>query len=175
MRDMRVVRRYSATPIPDDVIRDILEVGRWTGSSKNTQPWEVVVVRDREMLRRLSTLGQFAGHIAGAQLDIVPVLPSANNAFDGGRLVERLMLAAWTHGVGSCIGSLWPDDNMRTAMELLGIPKDRWLRATIAMGYPADANATRVSSTPNMASVIPLGRKPMDEFVSWGRYGRREA
>ena len=169
---MRVVRRYSDRPIPDDVLEDILEVARWTGSSKNTQPWHIVVVRDREMLRRLAKLGQFAGHIAGAQVDLVPVMESANNAFDCGRLAERLMLAAWAHGVGSCIGSLWPDDNMRTAKELLDIPADRWLRPTVALGYPADAKATRVSSTPQMASVIPLGRKPVADLVSWERFGK---
>lgn len=174
MRAMRVVRRFADRPIPDDLLMDILEVGRWTGSSKNTQPWEIVVVRDRGTLQRLSRLGQFAGHIAGAQADLVPVMDSASNAFDCGRLAERLMLAAWAHGVGSCIGSIWPDDNLQKAKELLGIPKERWLRPTVALGYPADENATRVSSTPRMVGVLPsIGRKPMAEFLSWERYGAR--
>ncbi len=172
---MRVVRRFAERPIPGEVLIDILEVGRWTGSSKNTQPWEIVVVRERATLERLATLGQFAGLIAGAQADLVLVMESANNAFDCGRLAERLMLAAWAHGVGSCIGSIWPDDNMRTAKELLGVPDARWLRPTVALGYPADAEATRVRSTPRMLGVLPsLGRKPMDAFVSWERFGVRQ-
>lgn len=171
---MRVVRRFAERAIPDDVLMDILEVGRWTGSSKNTQPWEIVVVREREMLARLARLGQFAGLLAGAQACLVLVMDSANNAFDGGRLAERLMLAAWAHGVGSCIASIFPEDNMRTAKELLGIPQDRWLRQTVALGYPADADATRVRSTPHMLDVLPsLGRKPMERLVSWERYGAR--
>ena len=125
LRKLRAVRRFADRPIPDDVMRDILEVGRRTGSSKNTQPWELVVVRDREMLKRLSELGGFAGYVAGAQVDIVLVMDSANNAFDCGRLAERLMLAAWAHGVGSCIASLFPDDNARRAKELLDIPAAR--------------------------------------------------
>lgn len=174
LRTMRVVRRFSDLPIPETVLLDILEVGRWSGSSKNTQPWEIVVVEDRETLRRLAELGQFAGHIAGARADLVPVMDGAANAFDCGRLAERLMLAAWAHGVGSCIGSIWPDGNMRRAQELLGIPPERWLRPTVALGYPADALATRVSSTPAMAGALPsLGRKPMDRFVSWERFGTR--
>jgi len=173
LRKLRAVRRFADRPIPDDVMRDILEVGRRTGSSKNTQPWELVVVRDREMLKQLSELGGFAGYVAGAQVDIVLVMDSANNAFDCGRLAERLMLAAWAHGVGSCIASLFPDDNARRAKELLGIPEARWVRQTVALGYPADDNATRVSSTPGMVGVLPIGRKPTGEFVSWERYGRR--
>ncbi|TME76943.1 MAG: nitroreductase [Chloroflexi bacterium] len=170
---LRAVRRFSDRPIADDVLRDILEVGRRTGSSKNTQPWEIVVVRDAVTLTRLSELGGFAGYVATAQADIVLVMDSANNAFDCGRLAERLMLAAWAHGVGSCIASLFPDDNARRAKELLGIPAARWVRQTVALGYPADEKATRVAAVPRMTGVVPIGRKPLSEIVSWERYGKR--
>ena len=167
------MRRFADRPIADDVLRDILEVGRRTGSSKNSQPWEIVVVRDPGTLKRLSELGGFAGYIAGAQVDIVLVMDSANNAFDCGRLAERLMLAAWAHGVGSCIASLFPDENARKAKELLGIPSGRWVRQTVALGYPADERATHDAGSPRMAGVVPISRKPLGEFVSWERYGKR--
>jgi nitroreductase len=174
LRSMRVVRRFSDEAIPDDILADILQVGRWTGSSKNTQPWEIIVVRDRAMLQQLAALGQFAGHLAGANVGLVLVMDSANNAFDAGRLAERMMATAWAHGVGSCIASLFPDDNTRKAKELLGIPQERWLRQTISLGYPAEDDAHLVSSTPRMAAILPsLGRKAMSEFVSWERYGTR--
>ena len=83
------------------------------------------------------------------------------------------MLAAWTHGIGSNIASLFPDENARKAKELLGIPDGRWVRQTVAFGYPADEKATRVSSTPGMGALMPLGRKPLGEFVSWEHYGKR--
>ena len=71
LRTLRAVRRFSAEAIPEDVLLDILDVARWTGSAKNTQPWELVIVEDRGDLERLSTLGQYAGHLAGARLAIV--------------------------------------------------------------------------------------------------------
>ena len=172
MRKMRVVRRYAAHPIPDDVLDDVLEVARWTGTSKNTQQWHLVVVRDRATLGRLSKLGQFAGHLAGADVAIALVMESKGNAFDCGRLAERLMLAAWSHGVGSCIGSIWPDNNERTAKELLGVPQERWMHQTIAFGYPADADATRVSKTPGAVPGLALGRRPLGDLVSWEKLGR---
>jgi nitroreductase len=173
MRSLRVVRRFADTPVPGDVLDDMLEVARWTGTSKNTQPWHLVVVREHETLRALAKLGQFAGHIAGANVAIALVMESRNNAFDCGRLAERLMLAAWSYGVGSCIGSIWPDDNERAAKELLGVPKDRWMHQVISFGYPADANATRVSATPAAARTLPsIGRRRRAEVVSWERFGR---
>jgi len=99
-------------------------------------------------------------------------MDSANNAFDCGRLAERLMLAASAHGIGSCIASLFPDENARKAKDLLGIPVARWVRQTVALGYPADENATRAGRS-RTVGVVPIGRKPMDEFVSWERYGKR--
>ncbi len=173
LRGLRVVRRFSDAPIPDDVLADILEVARWTGTSKNTQPWHIVVVRDRDTLRRLSQLGQFAGHIAGAKVAFALVMESTRNAFDCGRLAERVMLAAWAHGVGSCIGSIWGDGNEDKAKELLGVPKERWLHQVISLGHPADADAARVSSTPATARALPsIGRRPVSELVSWERFGQ---
>ena len=173
MRGLRALRRFSDAPIPDEVLADVLEVARWTGTSKNTQPWHIVVVRDRDALRRLSKLGQFAGHLAGAQVALALAMESARNAFDCGRLAERVMLAAWVHGIGSCIGSIWGDDNEDKAKELLGVPKERWLHQVISLGYAADDDATRVRTTPATARALrTLGRRPLKEMVSWERYGK---
>jgi nitroreductase len=176
LRSLRSVRRFAPTPVPDQIIEQILDVGRWTGSGKNTQPWEVVVVREREALRELSTLGQFAGHLAGATFAVVLVMDSPGNRFDSGRLAERLMLGGWVHGVGSCIGSLFPEANEARAKELLGIPAGKDVHTAISFGYPADADALSISrSFPGLARVLPsVGRKPMEEFAHWERYGTSE-
>ena len=171
MLALRVVRRFADTPVPDDVLDDMLEVARWTGTSKNTQPWHLVVVRDRESLRTLAKLGQFAGHIAGANVAIALAMESRSNAFDCGRLAERLMLAAWTHGVGSCIGSIWPDGNERAAKELLAVPRERWLHQVISFGYAADGGIATPAPARSIGTLASFGRKPRSELVSWERFG----
>ena len=171
MRSLRAVRRFSEREIPPDVLDAVLEVGRWTGSAKNTQPWHVIVVTERETLAALSRLGQYAGHIAGARCALVLVMDGANNAFDCGRLAERLMVAAWAHGLGSCIGSLFPEENVATARQLLGIPEEKWVRHIISLGYPADESAHRIRTTPSTRSALPsIGRKPLAEFATRERY-----
>jgi len=172
LRSLRAVRRFSEREIPAAVLEALLEAGRWTGSAKNTQPWHVVVVTEQETLAGLSKLGQYAGHIAGAKCALVLVMDGAHNAFDCGRLAERLMVAAWAHGVGSCIGSLFPDENVTTAKRRLVIPEEKWVRHVISLGYPADDMAHRISSTPGTRRVLPsVGRKPLREFVGRDRYG----
>ena len=66
-----------------------------------------------------------------------------------------------------------PAADAERASEMLGVPPERWLRTCISLGYPADAHAVRVSRQAGTAGV-PLGRKPMAEFVSWERFGQRQ-
>jgi nitroreductase len=170
---MRAVRRFSPEPVSDEVLTDILQAARWTGSAKNTQPWHLIVVRVRQTLRALSECGQFAYHLADAPLGIALVMHARGNAFDAGRLAQSIMLAAWAHGVGSCIASLFPDENEGRAKELLGVPRERWMGQSISLGYPADAAALKVSLTPLRTSGLPLGRAGLADLVSWEQYGRQ--
>lgn len=44
----RSISAYKATPIPDDVLEKILDAGRWAPSGANSQPVELVVIKDSE-------------------------------------------------------------------------------------------------------------------------------
>lgn len=171
MRSLRAVRRFSDREIPRDVLLDILDTGRWTGSSKNTQPWDLIVVQKRDTLAALSKCGQFAWHLAGAKLGIALVMngDDAWSCMDEGRLMQNMMLAAWANGVGSCIGSIYPEGNEQRARDLLGIPKNRHLRTMLSMGYPSGPEALRLP--PN--TPLPRGRRPIQDVVSWERLGNR--
>ena len=169
IKSLRSVRQFSEREIPDDILLDILDTGRWTGSAKNTQPWDFVVVKNRQSLEALAKFGRFAWHLAFAPLAIALVMRGndASTLMDEGRLMQNLMLAAWAHGVGSCIASIYPDDNEQRARERLGIPPDRHLRTMLSMGYPAGPHALRLPEN----APIPRGRRPIAEVVSWERFG----
>jgi nitroreductase len=173
MRSMRAVRRYAERDIADDVLFDILEVARWTGSSKNTQPWQLIVVRERTTLVEMAACGPFAGHLAGARVAVALVMNDGRQRFDEGRLAQNLMLAAWAHGVGSCIGSLYPEENAQRARALLGVPDDRWLHTAISLGYPADRRALLLSANRAGLSDVPIGRAELAHLVSWERFAER--
>jgi nitroreductase len=169
LRGLRAVRQLRSDPLPEPVLHDILEVARWSGSAGNRQPWEFVVVRDRELLRRLSMIdGASAGHLANAAAGIAivirPEVPDLD-AYDEGRLAERILLAAGAHGVGAAVGHFTgPGDTWAASAEakrLLGIPQDRQLRETISLGYQAE----HLQPTPN-----PPGRKPLEQLVHWDHY-----
>jgi nitroreductase len=165
LRRLRAVREFRAEPVPEDVLADILEVGRWSGSSMNRQPWELVVVRDREMLRALAALEGYVKHLEGAAFATVLVMAGDPNRYDDetydeGRLSERLMLAAAAHSVGACIG--WFAPGARAEVKrLLAIPEGRLVRTAISFGYPAEQTRR---DRPGPA------RKSLDEIVHYERY-----
>ena len=169
LRGLRAVRQLRPDPLPDPVLRDILEVARWSGSAGNRQPWEFVVVRDRDMLVRLSKVeGANAGHLATAAVGIAivihPEVPDLD-AYDEGRVAERILLAATAQGLGAAVGHFTgPGDTWAASSEakrLLGIPEALLLRETISVGYPAE----HLQPTPN-----PPGRKPLEQLVHWDHY-----
>jgi nitroreductase len=161
---LRAVRQFRGDPVPQEVVDNVLEVARLSGSASNKQPWELVVVRDQETLQALAGVEGYAGHLAGAALGIVPVMAGEREeqeAYDEGRLCERIVLAAHAHGVGSSIG--WFVRGGRSeAKRLLGVPQGRTLRTAISLGY-ADESARRGRGGP--------ARKPLNEIVHEERYG----
>jgi nitroreductase len=169
IKSLRSVRLFSEREVPDDVLLDILDTGRWTGSAKNTQPWDLIVVKNEHTLAELAKCGRYAGHLATATLAIALVMrgDDVSTLMDEGRLMQNLMLAAWAHGVGSCIASIYPQENERRARELLGIPPDRHLRTMLSIGYPAGPQALRLPAN----APIPRGRRPLVDVVSWERFG----
>ena len=66
----RDTRTYTDQPIPDEVLQRILQAGRMAGSSKNTQPVRLVVIRDREWLKQIAECGKFSQPLLGAQAGI---------------------------------------------------------------------------------------------------------
>src|ERR1051325_2672592 len=101
IRTVRQARQYRPDAVPDDVLGTLMEVARWTGSSRNSQPWHFVVVRDKETLRRISQLRTPINWLAAAPLGIAIVLDAENpmsEAYDEGRVTERLLVTARSLG-----------------------------------------------------------------------------
>lgn len=154
IRTKRAVRSYASQPVPDDLIRQILDAGRRAQSSMNRQPWTFLVLREREGLKQLAECGTYAGPLAGAAFGVA--LVSADPwPFDIGQAAAYLQLAAWELGVGSCLVWLGEGEN---AKALLGVPAELHLEMAISFGYPA-----------NPAGVKPKsgGRRSLDDVVRW--------
>jgi nitroreductase len=111
---MRAVRHFTDQPVPEEAIRAILNAGRRAQSSKNTQPWQFVAVRDKHTLKQLSECGAYAGHLAGAAFAVALISPNPTG-FDLGQATAFMQLQAWELGVGSCIASIYEPERAKAS------------------------------------------------------------
>ncbi|HET7038223.1 MAG TPA: nitroreductase family protein [Thermomicrobiaceae bacterium] len=169
MRTTRQIRLYHPKPVPEDALRQLLEVARWTGSSRNSQPWHFIVITDRDELRRISELRTPINWVADVPLAIALVLTGQNltmEAYDEGRVTERLLIAAHTLGLGG--GTAWFGDEAQQAeaKRIMGIPQEYDARSVVALGYP-------VTSKDHRPNANIGGRKPLSEIVSYNHWGNK--
>ena len=164
IRTKRAVRQFADQPVPEAAMRAVLNAGRRAQSSKNTQPWSFIVVRDREALKKLSECGAYAGHLAGAAFAVALVSPDPaarwSIAFDLGQAAACMQLAGWELGLGSCIASIYEPEK---AKAILGLPADRFFDVALSFGYPAADQA-------RPAVVRAGGRRPFEAVVHWERW-----
>jgi nitroreductase len=163
----RAIRSFAPDPLAPEHLERILQAGRHAGSSKNLQRWTFIVCRDRAHLRELSTLGPWAGHVAGAAAAIALVTPDPRGPdaplsiqFDLGQAAANMMLAAWELGIGSVPATVYEHDRAR---ELLGYPDDQYCEYLLSFGYPADRSA--LTRPPK-----PGGRRDLGEMVREERW-----
>jgi nitroreductase len=159
VRTLLAVRTYQAAPVPDALIRRIVEAGRLTGSGMNGQPWHFIVVRDPETLRKLGALATSGRYVAQAPLAIVVATDRSRFAVsDASRAIQSMLLTAWADGVGSNWVGFGGLDQVKA---LLDIPASLDVLAILPFGYPARAVGKGKKQ-----------RKALREVAHLERYGR---
>ncbi len=162
IQNKRAIREFRAESLRSDHIDRILNAGRRSQSSKNSQPWHFIAVQNKESLAKLAETGAGMGHVAGCALCVVIVVPTENERtlwhfFDSGQSAAYMQLAATEIGIGSCLGTIYDPEQ---AADILGIPTGFQTRLVISFGYPvADGAAKR----PLQAG----GRRVFDDVVHW--------
>jgi len=145
-------RAYAETPVPPDVERRILDAGRLSGSSRNTQLWEFVVVAATQ--QQLADAVYAPENVRTAAL-VVAVVGDAGG-LDVGRCMQNMMLAAWNDGVVSCPNGIRDPD---AAARICGGP----VKAIVSFGYPARPHDPQSRAAEEWSA--RANRKPLDELV----------
>ena len=165
LRARRNVRQFLDRPIPDEALDRIIDAGRRAPSAGNWQPWDFVVVTEREQLAELAKVWQGARHVAGAAAAIAIVAPqpqddrqSALLQYDLGQATYAMTVAAADLGVGTGHAAATDQDQARA---VLGFPDKHFLAYVLSAGYPSDRP---------LSVIERLDRRPFDEVVHRGRW-----
>lgn len=161
----RNVREYQPRAIADQDLDRIAEAGWRAPSAKNRQPWDFVIVTERNELQELSTVWRGAGHIAAAAAAIAIVAPVppderrvVTDNYDIGQATMAMMIAATDLGIGTGHSSVGDQEKARA---ILGVPDDHLVAFLLGVGYPADRPLSPIRK-PN--------RRPFSEVVHRGRW-----
>ncbi len=146
-------RAYADTTVPDEVRDRILDSGRLSGSSKNRQRWEFVVVTGAKK-ERLAEAVYAPENVRSAAL-VVAIVGEAGS-FDTGRCAQNMMLGAWGDGVASCPNGIRDAD---AAAEICGGEA----RAILSFGYPARPRDPAGRTAEEWSG--RANRKPLSELV----------
>ncbi len=160
IRSKRAVRDFVKQPIPSEIQLAILEAGRHAPSALNRQPWNFLALTDPEKLEKLAEVSGHSGHLANAAFGVILLIPEGHwPVFDAGHVSAYMQLAAWDHGIASCVGSFV---DPAAARAILDYPEDLRPVCCLSFGYP-----------PKEAEGPPRkgGRRPLNEIVHWNKWG----
>ena len=154
----RSIRKYKADPVPDEHVIRVLDAARLAPSAANRQPWHFIVVQDKETRDKLA-----AGQSWAADAPVIIVGLGDAEASPGwcdndmAIAFEHLVLTATDLGLGTCwMGLTRRNDELK---EVLCVPGSLKVIAMTPLGYPDESPG-------------PKDRKPLDQIVSWGQYGK---
>ncbi len=159
----RSVRSFTTAPVAQETLHSLIQAAAQAPSAMNLQPWRFAVATRREMLQRIagasrdhllsrmqpgSPFLRFRGMLEDPDCDILHGAPALvvicatsaeqQAAEDCALAAQNLMLAAHTHGLGTCcIGFARPWLNEPEGRNLLCIPAECLPIVPIVVGEPA--------------------------------------
>ena len=109
IKKRKSIRKYTSCSISDGVIQEFLKCGNAAPSGKNRKPWGFYVIKDKEVIQKISKYTVYSRFLCN-----VPVLILVYGRFDDsyskdkdlisiGCCVQNILLAATDMGYGSCV------------------------------------------------------------------------
>ena len=157
----RSTRRFlPERAIPRETIAEIIDCARLAPSGNNRQAWIFVVVTDRETREKIASLARYGRFIAEAPACVcvfVDEKSATTPVEDASAATENIIIAALSHGIGSCWANSHHIEHAPRVRELLGVPAEYELLTMLALGYPAEPPG-------------PIAKKSLEEVLRWERY-----
>lgn len=163
IRNRRSIRKYKSTEVSQEQIHTILQAGRWAPSASNKQPWAFVVVREDEIRNRLAQAHSYGRFMSESPVVIVvlgdPAKHPKYHLADPHNAVMNMLLAAYAEGLSTCWMGVRDTDIEPHFRDILDIPENLRVICCISLGY---GDQERTST-----------RLPLEELVSWEKYGNK--
>jgi nitroreductase len=156
-------RAFAERPVESEKLNKVVSAGRHAMSARNLQPWQFIVIQNRDTLREVGGLCSTGRFVADAPAAIVVLKDTTNTRWadvDCAQAVQNMATAAWSLGLGTCwVGNF----DGPTIAQMLNVPEEWAIFTILPFGYAAPGNP---------APPRPL--KPRTEMIHYERYGQHQ-
>ena len=144
IRKRRSIRKFKDTPIPENIIHDILTAAMSAPSACNKRPWEFYVITNEKKLEELKGASRFARYNAPLAIVVCGntsrALPLGFGDYwiqDCSAATENMLLAITDKGLGAVWCGAHPQKRVAGRIrEILGISQKEIPLNLIWIGYP---------------------------------------
>lgn len=145
----RSIRRYKQEPVGKDVMMQLVKAGMAAPSAFNQQPWEFVMVNEKEVLEEIAKHHPFASMARYAAGFIIvcgnPHLDKKDLGMwtqDCAAATENILLAAHALNLGAVWIGIYPKEKHMTVFHTIcNIPKDVVPFSGVCFGIPEKSKA----------------------------------
>ncbi|MDQ1261916.1 MAG: hypothetical protein QG575_1097, partial [Euryarchaeota archaeon] len=149
IKTRRSIRKFLGKPVSREMVKDLLEAAMYAPSAGNEQPWQFIVLDEREFLDQVPSICATASMCRQSPLSILVCGDSSLEKYpkfwvqDCSAAIENLLLAAHAQGLGGVWVGIYPlNDRVEAFRRLLGLPMEITPFALVALGYPNESPAT---------------------------------
>lgn len=139
----RSIRKYKDIKVSDEIVEDLLKAAMAAPSAGNEQPWEFVVLRDKEIMKNITEVHPYSKMLLNSDVAIVVCGDEKKEVFKGywvqdcSAATENILLAAQDMGLGAVWLGVYPiADRVKKIQEILGLPSSVVPLSIVPVGYP---------------------------------------
>lgn len=144
----RSIRKFTDQEVTEEQIISLLKAAMSAPSAGNRQPWEFIIIKNRETLDKIPEFHKYTKMLSMAKLAIV-VCGNTTKSFERGFWVQdcaaatqNILLAAHSMGLGGVWCGVYPSEELYPQMQdLLELPKEIMPVSLIAIGYPDETKS----------------------------------
>jgi nitroreductase len=158
IKERRSIRSYSDKPIPKKILEELIDCGRLAPSAKNKQPWQFVVITDKNMLKKIASAVVYGSFLRDASACIIILCEDVQFYLeDGCAATENILLAAKSLGIGSCWIAGDKKEYTDKILQLIKAPGGFKLVSIISLGFTNE-------------DIMPKGKKELKEILTWDHF-----
>jgi nitroreductase len=141
----RSIRKYEEKAVGDQLVEELLRVAMAAPSAGNQQPWEFVVIRDKEIMKKIQEFHPYSSMLNNCDVAIAVCGNLEKERFkdywvqDCSAASQNIHLAAQSMGLGTVWLGIYPvAERVEGMKKLLELPQNVIPLSLIPVGYPAE-------------------------------------